>query len=123
MLKVGTDIVDIKRIEKSAQRESFIRRVYSEAEQALFSKKKNPYPTMAGNWAAKESFAKALGTGVEGFSLSEVEILRDDMGAPYISLCGNAKEIADEMGLAFSVSISHTDDLATAVVIAFPKED
>ena len=78
---------------------------------------------MAGNWAAKESFAKALGTGVEGFSLSEVEILRDDMGAPYIRLCGNAKGIADEMGLAFSVSISHTDDLATAVVIAFPKED
>lgn len=122
MLRVGTDIVDIKRIEKSAQRESFVKRVYSEAERALFSEKKNPYPSMAGNWAAKEAFAKALGTGVVNFSMCQVEVLRDELGAPYIRLFSNAKDIADRMGLSFSVSISHTDELATAVVIAYPKE-
>ena len=78
---------------------------------------------MAGNWAAKEAFAKSLGTGVEDFGLSEVEVLRDKLGAPYIRLSGNAKRIADEMGLDFSVSISHTSELAIATVIAFPKED
>ncbi|MBQ4094909.1 MAG: holo-ACP synthase [Oscillospiraceae bacterium] len=123
MFRIGTDIVEVKRIEKSAQRESFLRRVYSQAESALFSDKVNGYESMAGNWAAKEAFAKSLGTGVEDFGLSEVEVLRDKLGAPYIRLSGNAKRIADEMGLDFSVSISHTSELAIATVIAFPKED
>lgn len=123
MFRIGTDIVEVKRIEKSAQRESFLRRVYSQAESALFSDKVNKYESMAGNWAAKEAFAKSLGTGVEDFGLSEVEVLRDKLGAPYIRLSGNAKRIADEMGLDFSVSISHTSELAIATVIAFPKED
>ena len=123
MFRIGTDIVEVKRIEKSAQREIFLRRVYSQAESALFSDKVKGYESMAGNWAAKEAFAKSLGTGVEDFGLSEVEVLRDKLGAPYIRLSGNAKRIADEMGLDFSVSISHTSELAIATVIAFPKED
>ncbi len=122
MFRIGTDIVEVERIEKSAQRESFLTRVYSQAELALFSNKQNKYESMAGNWASKEAFSKSLGTGVEGFGLSEVEVLRDELGAPYIRLSGNAKKIADDMGLSFSVSISHTKSHAIATVIAFPKE-
>lgn len=121
MLRVGTDIVEINRIEKSAQRESFIKRVYSDAEQTLFSSRKKPYESMAGNWAAKEAFAKSLGTGVEGFSMNEVEVLRDELGAPYIRLNGNVKKLAEDMSLSFCVSISHSDLYATAVVIAYGK--
>lgn len=121
MLRVGTDIIEISRIEKSVQRDSFLRRVYSQSELEMFETRKNPYPSMAANWAAKEAFSKSLGTGVRDFKLSEVEVLRDDLGAPYILLSGNAKRIADDMGLDFSVSLSHTDTLATATVIAFPK--
>lgn len=47
--------------------------------------------TIAANFAAKEAFAKALGTGVRGFSLNEVSVLRGELGAPYIKLAGNAK--------------------------------
>lgn len=122
MYRVGTDLVEIARIEKSAQRESFIKRVYSQAECELFDTRKNPYPSMAANWAAKEAFSKSLGTGVRDFRLSEVEVLRDELGAPYIRLSGNALSIARAMGLSFSVSLSHTDTLATATVIAYPKE-
>ena len=85
---VGTDLIEIERIKKSCQSRRFCERVYSEKELTLFSQKKNPYESMAANWAAKESFAKALGTGVEGFALNEVSCLRDELGCPYLELTG-----------------------------------
>ncbi len=122
MIKVGTDIVEIDRIKKSAQRQSFVERVYSPQEREMFEGRSFPYPSMAGNWAAKEAFSKALGTGVREFKLAEVEVLRDDMGAPYIKLSGSAEKIAEKMGLDFSVSISHCENYATAVVVAYSQE-
>lgn len=118
-ISVGTDIVEIERIRKSCQNARFMERVYSQKEAALFSAKKDPYPSLAGNWAAKEAFGKALGTGVRDFELNEVSVLRDALGAPYLELTGKAQEIAASRGMDFSVSISHSKDHATAVVIAF----
>lgn len=123
MYRIGTDLVEIKRIEKSVQNDRFNRRVYSQDELTLFSSKKKPFESMAGNWAGKEAFSKALGTGVVGFSLNEVEILRDELNAPFIRLSGHAKKIADELKLGFSISITHTETLAQAVVIAWKKEE
>lgn len=120
-MTVGTDLVLIERIKTSSQKGRFMERVYSEKERALFLTKKNPYETMAGNWAAKEAFAKAVKTGVRDFSMNEISVLRDELGAPYLELCGNAKALAESQGLDFDVSISHTSELATAVVIAFKK--
>ena len=120
MYSIGTDIIDIERIEKSASNNRFLSRVFSEKELDILSYKKNPYPSIAGNWAAKEAFSKALGIGVRGFSLNEVSVLRDDNGKPFLELSGNALKIAK--GLSFSVSISHTDTLANAVVIAYKAE-
>lgn len=76
---------------------------------------------MAANWAAKESFAKALGTGVEGFALNEVSCLRDELGCPYLELTGNALLAAENRGLTFAVSLSHIKDIASAVVIAYER--
>lgn len=120
-MTVGIDLIEIERIKKSSQKGRFMERVYSEKECTLFSYKKNPFETMAGNWAAKEAFSKALKTGVRNFSLNEVSVLRNELGAPYLELSGNAKELADSMELEFDVSISHTSQLATAVVIAYKK--
>lgn len=121
MYTVGTDMVEIARLEKSSKSKNFMKKVFSERETTLFSAKSNPFPSMAGNWAAKEAFSKALGTGIRGFSLNEVSVLRDDMGKPYFSLDGRALEIAESSGIEFSVSITHTKDLAQAVVIAYCK--
>lgn len=120
-MNVGIDLVEIERIRKSSQKGRFMERVFSEKESALFLTKKNPFESMAGNWAAKEAFSKAVKTGVRDFSLNEISVLRDELGAPYIELSGKAKELAESMGLDFDVSISHTKDYATAVVIAFKK--
>ena len=120
---VGTDLIEIERIRKSCERQNFVDTVFSAAEQKLFADKKDPAPSMAANWAAKEAFAKALGTGVRGFRLNEVSVLRDRLGCPYLELEGSAKDISEERGLDFSVSLTHTKDYASATVIAFKKED
>lgn len=120
---VGIDTIEVERIKKSVSKERFVERVYSEKESALFLTKKNPYQSMAGNWAAKEAFSKAVRTGVRNFSMNEVSVLRDELGAPYLELTGSAKELADRLQLDFSVSITHTKELASAVVIAFKKQE
>lgn len=122
MYTVGIDMAEVSRIEKSVKNQRFVERVFSEKEQALFLSKKHPYESMAGNWAAKEAFAKALGTGVRGFALNEISVLRNELGAPYLELSGSAKQIAEEKGLDFSVSITHTAEFAQAVCIAYKKE-
>ena len=121
MIRNGIDIVDIKRIERSLKSESFKARVYGEDE--LKELESTRYESYAGVFCAKEAFAKALGTGVRGFSLCEVQVLHDEYGAPYFVLSGKAQEIANEKGLEFSLSIAHTDTVATASVIAYGKED
>ena len=70
---------------------------------------------MAASWCAKEALGKALGTGVRGFSLREVELLRAENGAPYLQLSGRAAEIA--AGVRFSVSVTHTRAYTSVIVI------
>lgn len=119
---VGTDLAEVARIRKSCESERFLNRVYSQTELAYFKTKRDPSESMAGSWAAKEAFGKSLGTGVRGFELTEVSVVRDELGCPHLELTGNAAEIAEKLGLEFSVSITHTKEYASATVIAFPKE-
>ena len=122
MYGIGVDIVSIDRIEKSLARDSFLTKVYGKGEIALFAAEgKLKTNSLAANFAAKEAFSKALGTGVRGFELTEVEILRDDMGKPYFYLSGKAREIAESRNLVFSVSLSHEKDRAIAFVVAQQK--
>ena len=122
MYGIGVDIVSIGRIEKSLERESFLAKVYGKGEIALFaSDNKIKINSLAANFAAKEAFSKALGTGVRGFDLTEVEILRDELGAPYFELSGSAKQIAESRNLEFRVSLSHEKDKAIAFVVAEVK--
>ncbi len=128
----GTDLVEIGRIAKSMENPRFLERVYSAEELALLRERaKADTPlhlspsavnTAAANFCAKEAFAKALGTGVRGFSLSEVSVLRDELGKPYLSLSGNAQKLVHEQGLTLSVSLSHAKEYATAVVVGLAQK-
>lgn len=120
-MKNGIDLVEIARIRQSCENPAFVNRVFGAAERAQFAAQKHPEPHMAGAFAAKEAFAKALGTGLRGFSLCEVEILHDALGAPYFALSGQAKTLADAQNLTFALSITHTDNLAAAFVTAYKK--
>lgn len=117
MLLVGMDLVEVKRIEKSIQNPRFCKRVFGPAERAFLQKRGFSAQSAAASFCAKEAFAKALGTGVRGFSLEEVELLRGELGEPSLHLSGAAQRIAQERHLAFSVSVTHTREYAAAVVI------
>ena len=122
MYGIGVDIVSVDRIAKSLEKEGFLRKVYGEREIALFaSENRIKTNSLAANFAAKEAFSKALGTGVRGFELAEVEILRDEMGKPYFYLSGAAKQIAEDKNLSFQLSLSHEKDKAIAFVVAEEK--
>jgi len=113
---VGCDIIEIERIANVDER--FLDKHFTEKEREIFLKKKNAHETVAANFAAKEAFSKALGTGVRGFSLNEVEVLRDELGKPYINAHGKAKEILDNRGIkSIFVSLSHSKELAMGYVV------
>ena len=123
MFKIGIDMVEISRIEKSLKNKLFLARYFGREEQKTFEKKLD-FKGVAGNFCAKEAFSKVLGTGIRDFSLSEVQILNDDLGAPHIHLSGNAKEICEKLGFKnFSVSITHTKATAAAVVLGETREE
>lgn len=102
------------------QNPRFETRVFGVSERVLLTGARR-FARAAAHFAAKEAFAKALGTGVRGFSLSEVEVLRDELGAPCLQLSGQARAIAEQRGLDFSVSLSHEHGYAAAVVLALPR--
>lgn len=108
MIKTGIDIVEIKRFSELKNREAFLERVFTQAEGEYLKKKGNLCESMAGMYAAKEAFAKYLGTGVRGFSLREIEVRHDALGQPHLFFRGEA--------VSAGLSISHSDTTAVAVV-------
>ncbi len=115
----GIDLVEIDRIRNSIQRDAnFLVRFFGDDERKLFNSI-NAAERIAANFAAKEAFSKAIGTGIVGFSLKEVQTLRDENGAPFLQLSGKAEEIAKKRQMQFSVSLSHTKEYATAIVIGY----
>lgn len=119
VLGVGNDIVEIERIAKAIEKKSFIKRYFTEREIIFFQSKKLKAETVAGNFAAKEAVAKALGTGFSGFSAIDIELVHDTKGAPYVVLAGNAKVLARAKGINnICVSISHCKAYAVAYVVA-----
>lgn len=114
---IGCDLCETGRIAAAGER--FLNRYFTEDERQLFdAKKKNKPQTVAANFAVKEAFSKALGTGVRGFGTEEVEVLRDELGKPYIRLYGAAREVCDRLEIKnIFVSVSHTGSLAMAQVV------
>jgi holo-[acyl-carrier-protein] synthase len=113
---LGTDIIEIERIKKTAENPSFLRKIFSSAELNLFHGQN--YNVLAGNFAAKEALVKALGTGFKGCAPNEIMVLRMPSGKPYIVLDGNTRKIWEESGKGkILVTISHSKEYATATVI------
>ena len=75
-------------------------------------------PESAGaNFAAKEAFLKACGTGIGGFALCEIQVLRKESGAPYYALTGQAAAWLEENRITAHLSLSHDGGLAQAFTI------
>ncbi|MBC7223314.1 MAG: holo-ACP synthase [Anaerolineae bacterium] len=118
MLAVGVDVVEVARVERVVRRfgDRFLTRIYTDEERAHC---RGQMPRLAARWAAKEAIAKALGTGVAGFCFRDLEVVADAAGRPEVRLHGAARARAEALGLRqWVVSLSHTDTLAVAFVVA-----
>ena len=105
---IGTDIIEIDRITKAiSKNQRFLEKHFTEKEQELFLEKSNLPQTIAGNFSSKESISKALGTGVRGFSLKDIEILRDKNGKPIVNLSQNIIQKFNLKNYKVHLSISH----------------
>lgn len=123
VIGLGTDMIEIARIEQSITRfgDAFLHRVYTPAEIAYCrEKKKTSAESFAARFAAKEAAAKALGTGISrGVTWREIEVLRSPGQRPTLHLSGRAAAIAAQLGVRhLALSLSHTRELALAVVVA-----
>ncbi len=117
---IGTDIIEIERIKEAIHRTpSFKKKVYTEKEIEYIERKKNPYASYAGRFAAKEAVAKALGTGVRGFSFNDIEILNNELGKPVINFYNILKKKAEDMKM--QISISHSKEYAVSTVIIYKE--
>lgn len=112
---LGLDLCEIARMEKLLQDERFLERYFSREEIGYIqSKGRNAAQTLAGIFAAKEAFSKALGTGI-AFDLREACVIHDTEGRPGYLLSGKAEKLAE--GDCFFLSITHEAGIAAAVCI------
>ena len=118
MHSVGVDAIEIGRVAAAIERfgSRFLERVYTARE---IDYCRGRVPELAARFAAKEAVSKALGTGIRGIVWREMEVLPDRRGKPLVHLHGRAAGRAAELGLtAFAVSLTHSRELAIAVVVA-----
>ncbi|MGF7006131.1 holo-ACP synthase [Aminobacter sp. BE322] len=125
IIGIGSDLVDIRRIEKSIERhgERFIQRVFTEAEQARAESRRGRIASYAKRFAAKEACAKALGCGIaEGVFWRDMGVVNQPGGRPTMELSGGAARRLAAMtppGQRAVVHLTITDDfpLAQAFVV------
>jgi holo-[acyl-carrier protein] synthase len=120
-LCAGIDAIELVRVKKALERhpERFLKRVFTELEVAYC---RGRLRELAVRFAAKEATMKALGTGVRGVGWRDIEILADRRGKPLVYLHGRAAARAKAIGMGQAeVSLTHSDELALAFVVA-PRE-
>lgn len=121
ILGLGTDIVEIARIEAVVSRsgDRLAKRVLSENEWAQYQAHQQPVRFLAKRYAVKEAAAKAFGTGIRnGLAFNQFEVFNDELGKPGLRLWGEALHLAQRLGVA-SVHVTLSDErhYACATVI------
>ncbi len=122
ILGIGVDIVENDRVKNSIKNFKFKKRIYSTKELKQSSLLKNKASYFSKRFAAKEAFAKALGTGFRnGLNFKDIEVINDKMGKPYFT---KTKKITKLVQKNFKVknfncflSISDNKDFSTAFAI------
>jgi holo-[acyl-carrier protein] synthase len=126
---IGTDIVNIKRMDQSLKRhgQNFKNKIFSKKEILYCDKKKYPTAFYAKRFAAKEALSKALGTGIrKGVSLKDIEISNNTAGQPSIILKGNVANYLKKKikNRKYDIHLSLSDDKPWAqatVIISYNK--
>lgn len=116
---IGSDIIEIDRVKDACENERFLTRNFTACELEMFKTRGNRAETIAANFAMKEAVVKALGTGFRGLNLVDIEVLRDDLGKPIVTLNESIKTVMNKYGItAVHVSCSHAKAYAVGYAIA-----
>jgi holo-[acyl-carrier protein] synthase len=125
ILGIGTDLCDIRRIERTIARhgDRFVERIFTPVERRLAAGRANPAATYAKRFAAKEACAKALGTGFrDGVFFRDLGVVNLPSGRPTMELTGAALcrlQAIVPAGLVPHIDLAITDEypLAQAFVV------
>lgn len=118
---VGTDLIECERIAKvfERQKDRFLKRVYTEGEQAYCMKMKNPIPHLAARFAAKEAVSKCFTTGIgESLGWKSIEVIKGEREEPIIRLDEKGQALLEQLGCKdVLVSLAHTEIYGTAYAV------
>ena len=119
---IGVDIVDNNRIKSLIKNKKFVNRIFSKKEITISKKYLNKTNFFSKRFAAKESFAKALGTGFRNnLNLKDIEIINDKLGKPYYFISPKIKKLIKKKkkitNFQLFLSISDEKDYSVAFTI------
>lgn len=121
---IGTDIIEIERVKSACKNQRFITRNFTERERQLFNQTPHLIMRIALHFAIKEAVVKAMGTGFRKINLIDIEVLRDDLGKPYLAQGEVYKRRLKTLGISrIFVSGSHCNSYATGYAIAEREEN
>jgi len=114
---IGTDIVSVDRIKKLQKNKNFLERIFSKEEVLRCSKLINYNNCYAKRFAAKEAFAKALGTGISnGVNFNEIIVMNEKNGRPFINIIGKTLKIINKkFKKKIKIALSLSDEKKYAV--------
>lgn len=117
---VGTDIVEVRRIQETYERfgERFVERLLMPEERVLFEKSKWPVRFLAMHFAGKEATVKAMGTGFRnGMWIRDVGIVNNPLGRPLLIFSARGEGVCRDLGIGEG-HVSLTDDAGLVVAFA-----
>ncbi|MDI1308344.1 MAG: holo-ACP synthase [Methylotenera sp.] len=118
---IGTDIVEVARIEASIQQfgDDFARRILAESELVSYLESHIKARFLAKRFAAKEAFSKALGTGLRApATFQNIAVSHDDLGKPLLVLAPELQALLQSKSITqMHISISDEKNLAAAFVV------
>lgn len=119
IIGIGVDLVDTRRLEKWTDVQGIYSRFFHPKEvEYCLSRGPLAHHSLSARFAAKEAFGKALGTGLSGIALKDIQVVNDESGQPSLVLHDTAKKAFDRRGgVHLHLSLSHDKDSAVAMVV------
>lgn len=116
---IGIDVVAVERMRRWLEDQELLHRFFApEEREAIYERKDGAALSLAARFAAKEAFAKALGTGFKGFALRDVWVVNDALGKPTLRVTGPAERALRRIGgSTLWLSLTHEREHAIAMVV------
>lgn len=116
---IGIDVVAVERMRRWLEDVELLHRFFApEEREAIYERKDGAALSLSARFAAKEAFAKALGTGFKGFALRDVWVVNDALGKPTLRVTGPAERALRRVGgTTLWLSLTHEREHAIAMVV------